>query len=170
MAKELLPDALGLRIAPLIPPEAPKPKDGRPRISDRAALDSAAVPAPGGQETGKNPTDRGKRGTKHHLVVDAQGIPLAVLVSAANVHDSRMMLVTVDAIEPIRPNPAVDRAGDRTSCTPTKATSTGTFAWPCASGASSRALPVAASSPRTDWAATAGWLNAPFPGSTASGA
>ena len=49
MAKELLPDALGLRIAPLIPPEAPKPKDGRPRISDRAALDSAAVPAPGGR-------------------------------------------------------------------------------------------------------------------------
>jgi len=26
---------------------------------------------PGGQETGKNPTDRGKQGTKRHLVVDA---------------------------------------------------------------------------------------------------
>jgi transposase len=38
MAKELLPDALWLRIAPLIPPEAPKPKGGRPRVSDRAAL------------------------------------------------------------------------------------------------------------------------------------
>jgi hypothetical protein len=35
-------------------------------------------------------------------VVDAQGITLAVLVSASNVHDSRMMLATVDAIEPIR--------------------------------------------------------------------
>jgi catechol 2,3-dioxygenase-like lactoylglutathione lyase family enzyme len=35
-------------------------------------------------------------------VVDAHGIPLAVLVSAANVHDSKMMLATVDAIEPIR--------------------------------------------------------------------
>ena len=69
---------------------------------DRAALDSAAVPAPGRQETGKNPTDRGKQGTKRHLVVDAHGIPLAVLVSAANVHDSKMMLATVDAIEPIR--------------------------------------------------------------------
>src|SRR5260370_30311324 len=70
---------------------------------DRAALDSAAVPATrGGQETGKNPTDRGKQGTKRHLVVDAHGIPLAVLVSAANVHDSKMLLATVDAIEPIR--------------------------------------------------------------------
>jgi transposase len=35
-------------------------------------------------------------------VVDAHGTPLAVLVSAANVHDSKMMLATVDAIEPIR--------------------------------------------------------------------
>jgi transposase len=38
MAKELLPDALWARIAPLIPPEPPKPKGGRPRVSDRAAL------------------------------------------------------------------------------------------------------------------------------------
>src|SRR6266511_6399803 len=42
---------------------------------DRAALDSAAVPAPGGQETGKNPTDRGKQGTKRHLMVDATASP-----------------------------------------------------------------------------------------------
>src|SRR5207247_250546 len=69
---------------------------------DRAALNSAVVPAPGSPETSKNPTDRGKQGTKRHLVVDAHSIPLAVLVSAANVHDSKMMLATVDAIEPIR--------------------------------------------------------------------
>jgi len=69
---------------------------------DRAALDSAAVPARGGQETGKNPTDRGKQGTKRHLGVEAHGIPLAVLVSAANGHDSKRMLATVDAIEPFR--------------------------------------------------------------------
>jgi IS5 family transposase len=36
------------------------------------------------------------------VVVDRQGIPLAVILSAANVHDSRMMLETVDAIEPIK--------------------------------------------------------------------
>src|SRR5215212_392094 len=156
MAKELLPDALWARIVPLLPPEPPKPKGGRPRVSDRAALTGILfvlktgipweyLPAEmgcgsgmtcwrrlrdwyqagvwrrliastgtgprwtpprcrprGGQETGKNPTDRGKQGTKCHLVVDAHGIPLAVLVSAANVHDSKMMLATVDAIEPIR--------------------------------------------------------------------
>jgi transposase len=38
MAKELSPDALWARIAPLPPPEPPKPKGGRPRVSDRAAL------------------------------------------------------------------------------------------------------------------------------------
>lgn len=77
------------------------------RVSDRAALTGILFVLKTGipweyQETGKNPTDRGKQGTKRHLVVDAHGIPLAVLVSAANVHDSKMMLATVDAIEPIR--------------------------------------------------------------------
>ncbi len=35
-------------------------------------------------------------------MVDRQGIPLAVRLSAANVHDSRMMLDTIDAIAPIK--------------------------------------------------------------------
>jgi len=56
----------------------------------------------GGTQTGANPADRGKSGTKRHVVVDRQGIPLAITLSAANVHDSRMMLETVDAIEPIK--------------------------------------------------------------------
>ena len=38
MAKELLPNAFWARLAPLIPPEPPKPKGGWPRVSDRAAL------------------------------------------------------------------------------------------------------------------------------------
>lgn len=38
MAKPLLPDALWERIKPLLPPEPPKPKGGRPRVPDRAAL------------------------------------------------------------------------------------------------------------------------------------
>src|SRR5947199_8681035 len=38
MARELLPDALWAEIQPLLPPEPPKPKGGRPRLPDRAAL------------------------------------------------------------------------------------------------------------------------------------
>jgi transposase len=53
--------------------------------------------AQGGDQTGANPTDRGKAGTKRHLLVDRQGIPLALTVSGANVHDSQML----DAVEPI---------------------------------------------------------------------
>ena len=34
-------------------------------------------------------------------MVDRQGIPLAVTLSAANVHDTQMLLPTVDAVPPI---------------------------------------------------------------------
>src|SRR2546423_76511 len=43
------------------------------------SIDSKSCPAPlGGQQTGKNPTDRGKRGTKIHILVDEHGAPLAI--------------------------------------------------------------------------------------------
>ena len=38
MSKPLVPDTLWSAIEPLLPPEPPKPKGGRPRVSDRAAL------------------------------------------------------------------------------------------------------------------------------------
>ncbi len=69
----------------------------------RASLDSASVPAPrGGQKTGKNSTDKGKQGSKRHLVVDRRGVPLSVRHTAANVHDSKVLEEAVDALEPIR--------------------------------------------------------------------
>src|SRR4051812_46483676 len=43
----------------------------------------------GGELTGPNPTDRGKLGTKYHVVVATDGIPLGAIPSAANVHDTR---------------------------------------------------------------------------------
>lgn len=70
---------------------------------ERASLDSASVAAPhGGEATGKDPTNRGKLGTKRHVVVDRHGLPLAVTMSAANVHDSQLLAQTVDAIPPLR--------------------------------------------------------------------
>lgn len=39
--------------------------------------------------TGPNPVDRGKKGSKLHVLSEAQGIPLALAVCGANVHDSR---------------------------------------------------------------------------------
>jgi transposase len=167
MSQPLVSDELWEAIAPLLPKEPPKPKGGRPRIPDRAALggiifilrtgapwrllprelgcgsgwtcwrrlrdwqatgvwerlhatvlnwlgdegaidwsrasvDSVSVRAErGGAETGPNPVDRGKRGSKYHLVADRNGIPLAVRLSSANVHDSKCLEPVVDAVPPI---------------------------------------------------------------------
>lgn len=46
--------------------------------------------------------DRGKPGMKHHLVVERKGIALAVTMSGANVHDNKMLEVTLDSIELIK--------------------------------------------------------------------
>lgn len=56
----------------------------------------------GGGKTGPNPTDKGKKGTKRHLVSDHNGIPLTVTLSAANVHDSMVFEELLDSIEPIK--------------------------------------------------------------------
>src|ERR671939_687507 len=70
----------------------------------RASLDSTSVRAKGGGEaTGPSPTDRGKRGSKYHLVVDRQGIPLAVALSAAHVHDCKLLGPLGDAVPPLPP-------------------------------------------------------------------
>jgi hypothetical protein len=44
----------------------------------------------GGDETGPNPTDRAKPGTKRSLLVEADGGPLAVVIGGANVHDCKL--------------------------------------------------------------------------------
>ena len=54
-------------------------------------VDSCSVRAKrGGALTGANPTDRGKPGTKYHVVVATDGLPLGAVPSAANVHDTRL--------------------------------------------------------------------------------
>jgi len=68
---------------------------GEPGFSQRARKK-------GGPKTGPNPTDRGKPGSKRHVVVEATGIPLLVMLTAANVHDSKVFEELVDGIGPIR--------------------------------------------------------------------
>ncbi|MBF0099143.1 MAG: IS5 family transposase [Magnetococcales bacterium] len=40
---------------------------------------------------GRNPTDRGRSGSKLHLHVDQEGTPLGIELVGANVHDSRLV-------------------------------------------------------------------------------
>ena len=164
-----MPDAMWEQIRPLIPPEPPKPKGGRPRNDNRQmmdaifyvlrtgihwkalprtiaagssahdrfqewqqagvfhkmweaglltyderkqiewewqAMDGAITKAPlGGAETGPNPTDRAKSGTKRCLLTDGRGVPLAVTVAGANRHDMKMTEATLDSIVIERPEP-----------------------------------------------------------------
>jgi len=46
--------------------------------------------------------DRRKTGSKHHVVTDANGTPLATLLTAANRHDVTQLLPLVDAIPAVR--------------------------------------------------------------------
>jgi putative transposase len=54
----------------------------------------------GGDGVGPNPTDRAKSGTKRSILVDA---PLAVVVAGANVHDTKLLEATLEAIVVKRP-------------------------------------------------------------------
>jgi transposase len=51
-----------------------------------------------GLQTGPNPTDRAKLGSKRHLICDGQGVPLAIQLTGANRSDSQEALALVDAI------------------------------------------------------------------------
>jgi putative transposase len=77
----------------------------RRKISWRwQAIDSKSCPAPlGGEGTGKNPTDRAKRGSKIHLLVDKRGAPLAIRVTGANAHDSTAAIDLVVSLAVKRP-------------------------------------------------------------------
>src|SRR5262245_1719691 len=55
-----------------------------------------------GALTGPNPTDRAKKGTKRHLLVDGRGTPLAVRLTGANRNESLEALNLVDDVPPIR--------------------------------------------------------------------
>ena len=47
-----------------------------------------------GGRIGRNPTDRGKAGSKKSILVDAAGGPLSVVVAGANVHDTKLLRPT----------------------------------------------------------------------------
>ncbi|ENZ94497.1 transposase [Xanthomonas fragariae LMG 25863] len=117
----------------------------------RAGLDAASVASPpGGPYTGPNPTDRGKLGSKRHLIVDRNGIPLAVCVTGANRHDSVVFEELIDALPPIGGKPGRQRR------------------WPASSSAASlRGSHARGSRATTGWAAIAGSSSAPMPGSQA---
>ncbi len=59
----------------------------------------------GGDQIGPSPTDRSKNGTKRSMLTDAGGAPLSVVVAPANVHDTKLLDQTIEAIVVERPEP-----------------------------------------------------------------
>lgn len=63
------------------------------------AVDGSQHKAPfGGEATGPNPVDRGKRGWKWSVATDSHGIPVAWVPAAANAHDCTLFTPTLDAL------------------------------------------------------------------------
>jgi transposase len=82
------------------------------------AVDCCITKAPcAGEKAGKSPVDRGKQGIKRSMMVDACGVPLAVVAAPANRHDSPLLAPTLDVLETLGglPEPVsvhLDRAYD----------------------------------------------------------
>lgn len=77
------------------------------------SLDGVMTKAPFGRAAtaadegiGRNPTDRGKHGTKRSTLSEGHGLPLAVVVAGANVHDVKLAAPTLDAVVVERPAPS----------------------------------------------------------------
>jgi transposase len=71
-----------------------------------AVIDSTLVPAPGGgDDTGPNPTDRGKSGSKHTLLVDGNGVPLALRTTGANASDQQQLETIINLFPRVKGKP-----------------------------------------------------------------
>src|SRR5947208_17132789 len=69
----------------------------------------------GGSATGPSPVDRARNGSKHHLLVDATGIPLAWTLTGGNRNDVTQLIPLLERVPPVRgkvgrPRRRLDRA------------------------------------------------------------
>ena len=56
----------------------------------------------GGSATGPSPVDRARNGSKHHLLVDATGIPLAWTLTGGNRNDVTQLVPLVERVPAVR--------------------------------------------------------------------
>jgi putative transposase len=58
----------------------------------------------GGELIGPNPTDRGKKGVKRSVQVEADGGPISIVIAGANVNDCKLLADTIEVIVVDRPD------------------------------------------------------------------
>jgi transposase len=69
-------------------------------VAGRGRLESRAGEK-GGSETGPSPLDRARNGSKHHLLVDATGIPLAWTLTGGNRNDVTQLIPLLERVPPV---------------------------------------------------------------------
>ena len=62
-----------------------------------------------GKKTGKNPTDRGKIGSKRSILVEGRGVPIGFKLAGANVNDCKLTFQTIDSVPIKRPRTPIRR-------------------------------------------------------------
>ena len=120
-------------------------------------LDSCSVRAKrGGDLVGPNPTDRAKRGSKYHIAINGDGVPVACRVTAANIPDTllfeRLFLAALGVMARLArsiPTKAMMPSGTVSSAGPARSSRSST-------SADGRMAPA--------WADTAGRSSAPSVG------
>src|SRR3954466_459145 len=79
-------------------PAHPAQRGGRDRLVARRRRRVPYSRPFGGFLTGPSPVDRSRTGSKHHLLVDATGIPLAVALTGGNRNDVTQLLPLLDEL------------------------------------------------------------------------
>ena len=116
--------------------------------------------------TGRNPTDRGKSGSKKSILVDAAGGPLSVAVAGANVHDTKVLRPTLESIVVARPEGAQNLSLEKGMTIPPATGPLPPSSTVRTSGALGRSWTGGERGPlRPD----GGWWNAPWPGCPSAG-
>lgn len=59
--------------------------------------------------TGPSPVDRARTGSKHHLITDGTGIPLAISLTGGNRNDVTQLLPLIDGVGPVAGKPGRPR-------------------------------------------------------------
>lgn len=91
-----VPGDLSRTGVPLLPPERPKPRGGRPRVPDRVVLAGILYRLRTGCQWKALPSEFGSSSTCH--LTDGRGVPLAAVLGPANVHDKWTLAETLESV------------------------------------------------------------------------
>ncbi|QYA98510.1 transposase [Streptomyces anulatus] len=105
------------------------PRRKRPRLLPGGGRRLPHPGAEGGARTGRSPVDRGRPGSKHHLITDADGIPLAVTLTGGNRNDVTQLIPLLQACRRCGASAAGHGAVRRWCWATTATTTTSTAVW-----------------------------------------